>query len=398
MRGSIGSTTLGMVTLLLCGCGNPLYQGQHPSTWYRDQVSSIPERVSSLERIAIKASDSRPSLIVERDHEGPTGTEVAAGTLAGIDVAGQIVSEDASGVILLPIVLPVAMIAGAIGGSMRAQIMKAQQESADELLSAERQPLPSKVMAGRVQAYFEEASVIDSVLIAPDATPPQAVDAVMIIEVQSLKIDIKGDNASMTITATAELRERDELGTMRDGIFAYTVNNGVEEWVENDTELWDEFVANALHYFATRISEDFFQKVRVRHVLRPIDTDTRSYSPTLAWELILLGGDNYAAWEAPIKAEDARYTLEIYQEDRLVYAAAHINSTRHTVQERLPGCKTYRWSVQPVYPHGQRSRAGAWMRERSFGLILSEANPQFAVPRNARKDFPRFRTPCEDRG
>lgn len=151
MRNAGSISALITAVLLICGCGSPSYQGQHPSTRYRDRASDIPENIASLNRIAVKASDDRPGLIVERDHEGRTGDEVARGTLKGVDVAGEMVSEDASGVLLLPIVLPVAMIAGAIGGSMRAEVMAAQKEEADKLLEIERQPLPSQVLADHVQ-------------------------------------------------------------------------------------------------------------------------------------------------------------------------------------------------------------------------------------------------------
>jgi hypothetical protein len=388
---------IGMISisaLLIQGCGSPFYMGQHPSTWYRESASDIPQNIASLEKIAIRPSNIAPRLIVDRDHDGPTGDEVALGTLAGIDIVGEMVSEDASGVLLLPIVLPLAMVAGAISGSMRAEIMEAQKESADQLLKFEHLPLPSEVMAEQVQGYFAEAPVIDSVLINAADPAPDDVDAIMTIEVQSLHIGITGYDASMTLEAVAELRGIDRSTSSKRRVFNYTVHNTVTEWVANDSERWNEFVTDALHYFATRISEEFFQKIRVRHVLRPIDTDTRNLTPMLAWELILLGGDNYTEWEQPIEAEQARYTLEIYQADRLVYSANHIDGTRHTVQKPLPACKSFHWSVQPIYPMGNKTRAGNWMREPSFWLIMLEAVPNAALARNQRKHYPKFKTPC----
>ncbi len=142
-----GIYTLAAAVLMVCGCGSPMYMGQHPSTYYRDHVSEIPEEIASLEKIAVQPGKNRPSLIVERDHEGPTGTEVAEGTVAGIELTGQMIGEDPSGIILVPIILPVAMIAGAISGGMVAEIREAQKEQADQFLEIERQPLPSEVMA-----------------------------------------------------------------------------------------------------------------------------------------------------------------------------------------------------------------------------------------------------------
>ena len=289
------------------------------------------------------------------------------------------------------------MIAGAISGGMVAEIRAAQKAQADQFLEIERQPLPSEVMAKEVQSYFASTPVIDSVLIGTDAVPPDETDAVLTIEVQSLFIDIVGYDASMTIKAIADLRYKNDPVALRQQGFSYAVTNTLNDWVNNSTERWNEFVTNALHYFATRISEDFFQKIRLRHVLRPVDSDTRSYTPTLAWELILLGGDSYADWEQPVGAADARYTLEIYQADRLVYSAKHISGTRHTVQKSMEGCNTYRWSVQPVYPVGNRTLAGNWMRERNIGLVLTYNSPQLVQARNIRKDFPKFKTPCNIR-
>ena len=49
-----------------------------------------------------------------------------------------------------------------------------------------------------------------------------------------------------------------------------------------------------------------------------------------------------------IKPADIAYDVEIYDMQRLVYAAKQVPQSSHTVAEELP-CKTLRWSVRPSY-------------------------------------------------
>jgi len=173
---------------------------------------------------------------------------------------------------------------------------------------------------------------------------------------------------------------------------------------EDDNAIWNDFVDKARRLFVRRISEDFFEKIELRHVLRPAYTDSFSgraeqdlssarvntLTPTLAWELIVFGSDQDGEWPGQLDAAEAVFDLEIYEGDRPVYFADNIPATQHLVQQELEPCKRYRWSVRPAYLIDGKSRSGDWMMNKpGLGALGSP------VPPDAPETFPSISTPCD---
>ena len=90
--------------------------------------------------------------------------------------------------------------------------------------------------------------------------------------------------------------------------------------------------------------------------------ETRSLTPTLAWDFELLGSSPDT--EGAVIAWD----LEIYDEQRPVYEAQHIQETQHAPAVPLEPCKTYRWSVRPTFSRDGVQRNGTWMRRAVTGM------------------------------
>jgi len=165
-------------------------------------------------------------------------------------------------------------------------------------------------------------------------------------------------------------------------------------WTENNGEPWLAYLQQAKLRISERIVEDLFTQVELRHVLRPLPggdpedvagSRTARVTPTLAWELVLLGNDTHL--REPVDIDPARITweLQILRDGRPVYRRSGLAEPRHQVEDALEACADYRWSVRPVYQIGDAQRVGEWMTvSRSARESRVEVTP----------DFHPLRTPC----
>ena len=96
---------------------------------------------------------------------------------------------------------------------------------------------------------------------------------------------------------------------------------------------------------------------------------TKSTTPTLAWELELLDAAASADWAAELDKSMIRYDVEVYDSMQMVYYAQRVQGSQHTVEVDLEPCKTYRWTVRPVYPIDTDLKFGEWMRFDSDAII-----------------------------
>ena len=89
---------------------------------------------------------------------------------------------------------------------------------------------------------------------------------------------------------------------------------------------------------------------------------SESLTPTLAWEFELKGGDAYGPWTESIDASAVTWDIEIFDNRQLAYYEKQVPGSSHTLTYELEPCKTYRWSVRPVFKAGSDIRFGEWMR------------------------------------
>ncbi|MFT5502083.1 MAG: hypothetical protein ACI88G_002225 [Woeseiaceae bacterium] len=412
------------ISLVAGGCGSVFYMGQQPSTGYRTGTSHMAEELrSSVRTVAVKPSSSRPILSVGGDYGRavPTASEGAsAGAEAGASASGEIIGENPAAILLLPILLPVAMIAGSIMGAAAAKIQQQVQEFRDQLtedLTQENNAtLPSDALAREVYVRLESVSDIEPTLTTAEASIPADIDATLDVVVEQLTVMVEGNDAIMTAAASAKLTRTEDNSMIYSKGYNYSVKDTLNNWTRDDNALWSDYIDNAQQYIARKISDDFFEKVELRHVLRPLASAsvsdiTRSDwtgsaispTPTLAWELILLGGDTYGGWTDQIHESAVAFDLEIYDDDQLVYFSYNIPEPRHAVQEALPECKSLSWSVRPVYHIDGKTRAGEWMNRSSagertrnqYGLLTGRfERKENTESRRLREGYPQITTRC----
>ena len=166
----------------------------------------------------------------------------------------------------------------------------------------------------------------------------------------------------------------------------------LSNWTKNDNAAWRDYANYARHYVGREIVAELFERAEVQQVLLPEETDTvsrvkkddwqsdtRSRTPTLAWNLALEGDGQQVSWAKTINETDISYDLEVYDLHQLIYSAKKIEGRQHAVEIELEDCKTYRWTVRPAYKVNGAERFGEWMRSDpdtangNVGTAASEA-------------------------
>jgi hypothetical protein len=298
---------------------------------------------------------------------GIAGSEIGKGP--GTEVGGVSVR------IPIPILtLPGALIGG-ISGATKREIQEFRDRLATDLAESSDLPVANDALASDVFWSLRRLPNLDSKVFALTTPIPSDTDAILYVSLKDVTINVDGKDAIITTSASATLRRLSDGQHLYEGDVQYQDRDTLSNWTENENALWRDYANFARHYIGREISAEVFDRIKLRHELRPRKTDTvapvkknewqgvsRSSTPTLAWELSMLGGNSYGAWANTINEADISYDVEIYDTHRLVYSAKHVRESRHTVAEELEACKTYRWSVRPAYHVGSAIKFGEWMR------------------------------------
>ena len=290
--------TAALAALALSGCGTPLFDiGQQPTAKFGRTGSHMPESIrTTISSVSVHAGSGAPSLYVGGDYGEPTmtaGEGAKAGAAAGVLATGEMMSEDLRATILVPIVLPIAVVAGSIVGGAAAkvneQVREFRDELTDELLDESNPELPSAELAHELEGLLVSAG---DVKVLDDS----AADASLTITLTEISIVVDGNDAEMSATARAVLQGRDGR-TLYSITYGYWDRHSLSDWVANDNALWNEFRSNARRHIARGVSSELFESIITRHVLRPVDNEwqrrAKSSPPVLAWDFVLLGGDEY---------------------------------------------------------------------------------------------------------
>ena len=388
--------------------------GQQPSTMYRPTSSHMSEELrASIKNVLVRPSDREPVVHVDGDYlkETPTvGEGAATGAGTGFAVTGEMIAEDARAIFIAPIVLPFAIVLGSITGAAAAKIQQEIQEFRDELTSeitaSSNRPLPAEVLAEALSSRLQAVSDMGVMIEAADDTNSD-VDAYLDVSVTSLTILVTKGDATMTTNVSATLRSVEDNRVLFGGGYSFAQKDSLRNWAEDDYAVWAEYLQSAKSNISREISADMFERILLRHVLRPVASDTvvgvspgdwngktRVQTPTLAWELFLLGGDSYGDWVDRINEDNFRFDLEIYDGSTLAYAANGISEQHHEVLSPLDTCKDYSWSVRPVYEVDGKSRAGEWMRYNSLSFMNFTKKAFDPETQQFWEGFPRLKTRC----
>ena len=288
------------------------------------------------------------------------------------------------------------------------EIQEFRDELARSLEKAAITPFNNDVLANYVYSYIKDIDYTDTKVIAATAPLPANTNSVLLIKIEVLEIRLDGKYATFETEISASLRNVSSGAIIRSSFYSYTDRDTLTNWGDNDSALVAAYLSLALHYFGQAIAADFLHKVELRHVLRPLDSDSvsgmggadwrgraTSDSPTLAWELILLGDDPYGRWTLSLDEDDIEYELQIFDWRSLVYRETQIVEPVHQLETSLDDCTTLRWTVRPHYTYKGKTRVGQWMRYHSdisveSGNIGNEASVEPAYL----KGLPTLDTRC----
>jgi len=367
----------------------------------------MPESIRQwVASVNVAADGGAPTLYVGGDfgrETMTTGEGAAAGAGAGVGLTGEMVAEDPRTLILVPFVLPVAIVAGTVVGAAAAKIEQEVQQFrdglTDNLSGSGDTALPGAALAETLRGHLEFVTDVE-VADADTATTS------LTVEVSEVSIIVEDNDATVTTEVIATLSDIESGSALYTHRFSHSDRDTLRNWTADDNALWDVYVDNARRRISRDISEHFFETIVTRHVLRPVRTASQAGSgdswnsrlktdtPTLGWELFLLGDDEYDEWR--LEERPTTFDLEIYDGARIVYAKNRIEGTGHEVAEALPPCKTLYWTVRPVYAIDGRTRAGEWMyRHSATERMMKKQGVTFSGDiRDAWEGFAKIRTRC----
>jgi hypothetical protein len=382
-------TVISTATLLVVGATATFIpgwaaQGQIPE----EQLSSIQQSNTSVSHTHMsEALRSAVKKVVVIAGESPANQEITGsyekdtpGLVEGVDSGSKIgtISKEIGGV---PVNIPISILTipgaiyGGLSGAAKREIQEFRDALTEDLAQAADQPLTNDGLGS--DAYFGLRSVpgLDTKLLAPTTPIPNDTDAILYVSFNGVTIDVRGKDAILTASAGVTLRRLSDGKDLYERAFQYQDRDTLKNWTKNENALWHDYANFARHYLGREISAEVFDRIELRHELRPKKSDTvarvkknewhgvsRSTSPTLAWELTLLGGDSYGSWANAIDESDIYFDVEIYDMHTLVYAENQVQSPLHTLVFEIDACKMYRWSVRPSYHIGSDIKFGEWMR------------------------------------
>jgi hypothetical protein len=304
---------------------------------------------------------------------------VAGGIGAGAAVATQSAQVGPVSVNFpFPILTLPGAIIGGITGKVKEDIQDFRDAMTDDLAKANNRTLINDGLALDVYRGLQRLPELESRLFSASTPVPEDLDVIMYVKVKDVTIDVQKKEAILTAAASLTLESISTGTKLYETTIRYQDRASLEDWTENENALWHDFANFARHYLGREITADTFARIELRHELHPVESDdidqerknkwkgsTKSATPTLAWDLKLLGDDAYGTWTDAINAANTYYDVEIYDAHRMVYEMKQISESQHTLVYELDPCQTYRWSVRPTYHIGEDLRIGEWMQYRS---------------------------------
>ena len=197
-----------------------------------------------------------------------TGEGAAGGLAAGARVTGAMVAEDPRAIFLVPFILPVALIAGGIGGAAAAKIetelAEFREGLTDDIVADGNQPMPSDVLAS---ALIDRLVSTDKLLLVTEGG-----DASLTVSITIISFDTQNEDAVITAFATGVLSSAVDGSVLYSTSLKYSERNTLRNWTANENALWDDYVVHARQFLAAEFIAEIFETVHVRNVLRPLKT------------------------------------------------------------------------------------------------------------------------------
>ena len=228
------------------------------------------------------------------------------------------------------------------------------------------QPLSNDALANDVFWGLKSVSTLEPKILALTTPVPEDTEAVLFVALTDLSLNIQGNKAIITTTASMRLDNAVDGTTLYRKEVTYQDQDKLSNWVDNDTQLWHEYRNFARHYIGREIPALLYGRIDVKHQVSPAESDsiqaikkdvwrgkTKSRTPTLAW---------HSSLEDPsIEPASVTWEVEIYSRERPVYNASGLLSTSHTLTVPLEVCGDLYWTVRPTYETNGVLQAGRWM-------------------------------------
>lgn len=370
---------------------------------------------AGVRKLVIVAGEAPPNESVTGSYDRET-----AGLIGGMEEGSRIgtISKEIGGVpvnIPIPVIGTLGSIYGGLSGAAKREIQEFRDALTEELVNADSPPLRSDGLALDAFWSIRRLPAIDSHLFAAATPVDSDTDSILYVDLDGVTIDVQGDDAVITAAASATLRRLSDGRNIYETVIEYQDRDTLKNWTADDNALWRSYTHFARYYLGREIAADVFDRIVLNHELLPVATasvkkDRRdgrrfvseSVVPTLAWHLDLQGGDHYGALTAGLDVGKTRWDIEIFDNRELVYYEKQLSGTSHPLYYELEPCKTYRWSVRPVYELGGDVRFGEWLRYPSQadgesgvekGLVGRQASAAPALI----QDFPILEIVCPRR-
>ena len=300
----------------------------------------------------------------------------------------------------IPILREIGMIAGAITGKSERELQEFRDRLTQDLRAEVDQPLTNDALANDVFWGLKEVPTLEPKILALTTPIPEDTEAVLFVALTDLSLNIQGNKAIITTTASMRLDNAVDGTTLYRREVTYQDQEKLSRWVDNDTQLWHEYRNFARHYIGREIPALLYGRIDVKHEVSPAESDsiqaikkntwlgkTKSRTPTLAW--------NSSLEDASIDPASVSWEVEIYSRERPVYNASGVRGTSHTVTVPLEVCGDLYWSVRPTYETNGTSKVGRWMRKADGkGASSGNTGRSASVAHAYIQDFASFDLKC----
>ncbi|HEY5642246.1 MAG TPA: hypothetical protein VIS31_05160 [Woeseiaceae bacterium] len=329
---------------------------------------------TSLKNIVVLPGQAPAGQSVTGSYEKDT-LGLAGGMQVGTGI-GNGVGMDVGGIpvnIPFPILTLPGAILGGIAGLTEKEIQDFRDGLTKDLARAASQPLSNQSLASDVFWGLRRLGGIEPKVLAPEAAVPEGTDAVIYVSMRGVTIDAQGNDAVITTGARVTVRRQSDGADIYSHDVSYEDRDELTAWARDDYALWHDYGNFARHYLGREIIAMTYGRIELGLDVQPAKSGdvslarknpwqgtTKSLTPTIAWALAAEAQrdeDTAIAWD-----------LEIYDSHRPVYKVMDLEATSHTLDIELEACKTYRWSVRPVYRLGSETRFGEWMRSNPGGM------------------------------
>ena len=294
----------------------------------------------------------------------------------------------------IPILTIPGMLFGGLSGSAKRRIQDFRDELTEDLAASASDPLSNDALASDVFWSIRNVPSLKPKVFALSTPIPPETEAILYVEMTGIDINADADQATITTTAEATLRRLSDGTHIYQTQVHYQDTDTLTNWTKDDLSAWRAYSNYARHFIGREISARVFERIELEHELQPLPSDnvsasrknkwhgtTKTTMPTLAWELALTENDAAGEWVDRIDRPNIQFDVEVYDSHQMVYYAKRLSGNSHTIEIDLEPCKTYRWTVRPIYPVGSDLKFGEWMRLESpsisgrgnVGVAASEA-------------------------